>query len=706
MAGANPGSRAMWTQHEEEELVEITRHWLSQQGLYSGMLSQYEKGGQKDSDLKSKMDQLLQEIKHLQSQKDKMQHKRTEFMNHQDAHLPKRNEFMLGSGPSPSFPYGWPAPPHVMPPNAMVPAHFTPNMHGVHHAHQGNGRGTAHPMTMMQGPHQGIGRGMAHPMTMRQGPHQAGGGRGMTGPLPTRGHHRRGGAHNMPHAARTGNGRGMPGMMTVHNSSMPMPVAMVPAQFPAVYTHQHGMQGGNYQQPPQNPHVQSQDSKISSEMAAAQKRHLQAIHAYDDALTHVWACMCEDGWGKNYWKLQGQSSTMPDIHLSEDSVPTGGCSEEQHLAYADVNFKQASCSTLADLQVCMAGIAGSVIHFPSLTDASSIVKDVSSSHCRNVTAEWKLCVRACRMFSGQDSSHHESPVPTFTKYMFFVHGGVPMMGAWFSSELLHREGRTAAPTPEEYMALRTAVGMTAYSKNDGSNVPFMTVINTNRPSKMHSINHSQIHSQLTDEDASRYRGLSTRSSLDYSVPIPYMRMYLSLWDQMHQAGMDLKSSQWQMLGSLGREVSAYAVHLSDGSYDLVIGRMRLLITANEVQPARMMQAQEVDPISARAKLVLPAVVQDVTGDFMTRAECDEYWDEDHLQDVCYDLPMATGSDFTDGREEESLMHFARGSDLRSTGISSHAAPSTMARINHPPEFSSMLAKSRAKSWMRPVMRGD
>ena len=59
--------------------------------------------------------------------------------------------------------------------------------------------------------------------------------------------------------------------------------------------------------------------------------------------------------------------------------------------------------------------------------------------------------------------------------------------------------------------------------------------------------------------------------MDRFMPLPHMRMYLHL----RKNRKDISEAEWELLGHIGDVVSAYAVHMKDGSTDFVLARSRM-----------------------------------------------------------------------------------------------------------------------------------
>ncbi len=131
--------------------------------------------------------------------------------------------------------------------------------------------------------------------------------------------------------------------------------------------------------------------------------------------------------------------------------------------------------------------------------------------------------------------------------------------------------------------------------------PFMVGFNTRKPEVLFMIGEDDFYPnqqvEVNEYERARldesgkptpvFRSLGKSPELDRFMPIPHLRMYMSL-----PGAGDVPVIRWELLGHIGDLLCAYAVHLEDGSMDCLLVRSRMVqfdirnqdLEENEIEP--------------------------------------------------------------------------------------------------------------------------
>lgn len=193
-----------------------------------------------------------------------------------------------------------------------------------------------------------------------------------------------------------------------------------------------------------------------------------------------------------------------------------------------------------------------------------------------------FCKKSFRTSTGSKS------VPAcLNKCMYFGFDGqegfTHLLGACLSFELSEPEATVQGLTSNGRKFRHAFLSMTSAAHEDGCTFPFMVAFNSRRPgeimligeNRFDRIQPAQISNLEWERLAASNRPWPSKRSLggmfwDRIMPVPHLRMYMVL---RRNSGTGVK--RWEQLGHIGDLVSAYQVHLEDGTADFVLARSRM-----------------------------------------------------------------------------------------------------------------------------------
>ena len=291
---------------------------------------------------------------------------------------------------------------------------------------------------------------------------------------------------------------------------------------------------------------------------------------------------------KNLWDIisNGEEWDFAKYSWHYDLSRDQGISYARETPSADVRWADVSCrlpesTDLSSLQHVWEEQSKHVL-FPDTDSLPNVMSNTERPPKKTcVHGGLFLCVKAFKLYPERGSN---SPLkPSITKCMWVAYdkgSGNPMRvlaGACISTQLPPKKPnghwQQQAPPPREHMQKMVAMPSTNDCK-----FPFMVVVNSAQPTRVHVIGMKQF--LENQERTNRFNPLGTENITrrgmgqgfyDNSAPVMHLKMYLTI--AKNSGSTDFANVQsWELMGNFGSTLVAYRVMLKNGTANLVLGR--------------------------------------------------------------------------------------------------------------------------------------
>lgn len=476
-------------------------------------------------------------------------------------------------------------------------------------------------------------------------------------------------------------------------------------------------------------YVTEGDGDCNNQILNAYASYSQWASVYDIALTTVWKALSEDTIRADFWNLS--------IHDPKGVSAFTERASQSSLCRVDTSHLRPPIQK--DISVA----------FPKPSDLQSQMQVVPLYHMliRDMFGNSVyICKRTFRAAPRQPptvgAGAPAKKIPTLNRCIYFMlregfnEPGF-VAGACISSAMLNKKYASSAEAAflgmaETYLTcspagmtkpflvlFNSARGYVAGESNKKSKKPDLCMLGEAvgvEGAPLHpATRYVPKNPQKTDSgDKKRYPWLRSlgRTFWDTIMPLPHMKMYKTL-NALGDRDF-AKPAVWKLVGSLSDIISAYAVHLSDGSIDFVLARSSMIPVdykaskdgaPSEQRQVQQLQLEQVQPSTEQHSMMQPCDLGDdelefhdiASGDMFMGGEmglCDaennfddyeEDEEEEEEEEPSHLIPMV---------DSISSSSFMQSSAFRPTP----AAPPAVVRAAAPAAYTAW--------WGRPVVRGD
>lgn len=329
--------------------------------------------------------------------------------------------------------------------------------------------------------------------------------------------------------------------------------------------------------------------EVSVETAV--KEHDEAVEGYSEALNNVWEHMHHPSYSDGKFSRFLLSDDVNTAYISAD---------ESRFSPVDFSFLNEpflfSRGELIFSDYLKDGTEYPVA-FPEPDDIIRRMGVLGKKKAVEVGGEnenngFLLCKQTFKASSNEDNE-----APTLTKCLYFASVSDDMEKEGPTTHILsaaslsfeissldaNEERRPAMWKRHALITMTVGPSPEDDVEQELCDFPFMVCFNTSKPEALFMIGESDFYqnqlvpvSMYEKEKLLKqmrptpvFRSLGKNPELDRFMPVPHLRMYKCMRP-------DVQVSRWELLGHIGDLICAYAVHLQDGSADLVLARSRMV----------------------------------------------------------------------------------------------------------------------------------
>jgi len=230
------------------------------------------------------------------------------------------------------------------------------------------------------------------------------------------------------------------------------------------------------------------------------------------------------------------------------------------------------------------------VAFPSSNDILDRMEVLGSSREIGNDSRFLFCRKTFKV-SDQDNPRTPASLNKCLYFALVLEGEsekIPVItGVCLSFEIAKNRGKGEKDHTERMGGRHAFISMASAADEDEGvcKMPFLSFFNTKAPQHIFMMGENDFggNREVKVNDVQRaklaeagkpipiLRSLGNTPN-DMFMPVPHLRMYMCMREK-HPAP---QVKRWELLGHIGDLVCAYAVHLQDGSMDLVLARSRMI----------------------------------------------------------------------------------------------------------------------------------